>query len=1042
MRLEQTFTALHQSTSYFPSLLGARRGARAVEWDGLENRCTLTGTVGSNPTPSAKGVWDYPERLFSLGGVLLHSVNPDFQKRNLVDAAMRISRLVLVFLTACVIISPESLFGQSPVYGVDYRPPGVAYFVLKRPHFDIIYQRGREAEAAELGATLEASLPGTDSLVGVRHTLHMPVILNDFNDQSNGFVAPFPFRQEIEAVSIKGTGLSPRFSDWIETVAPHELVHAVHAEYRNGFGVVGVVRWFAPDLARSLNLTVPRGIAEGAAVLRESEIVPGAGRLNHSFFNMEYRAAMLSEHPWTLTQMLESPTYTRPFDRFYHGGSHLFAYLRDNGREDFFERANNHHNRFPFFGYSADLRYGAGMAPKELEKAFRAFARTTEQARVDALGLITKPDLIAGARGAVYRRPAWIDDSTLVVYARGYNLRAGFYRIDAETGEQSLVRTARLTEDQRFSLTKDRSSILYARYVPDPFVPSKSTSEIFRVDISSESERRLTREGHAQAPFEAPDGTIWAFCDSGQYNRLCRIKNDGPIGIDMWGKSRFVTAAGSGNLVATVLNVRGNQGVFLSNSLSADNVELAALISFRDGSIYDVSWSADGRYLAFTADPGGIPNIFVYDRSADRVCRLTNMAFGAMDPSLSPDGQTLAFVSYQHERYDLVRMPFRPDMARKIPRDSTKFMAGLPWREWLRPDDSPSVDGDVGRPYRSFRYLAPRMVYPTIRYEDQTTRGGDVRLGLGLGVGIQGADPLRRWSYAGELFRQKNELWGNLWLQTGIRVFRPYLRLYRQPETVVARTFNIEGRLAGGRRFGLEERGVEAGAYVPITIEDNVYRTTAAVSVRTRYRQERLFGEHRRRLTPFVNRLTLNPAAVLGWRLQSNPRDLIPSSGIAVGVSGEVDVSARGRSAVRRRALVSQINGYLPLFRSHNIGLRLNMGLLTQNRGSIFNLDRFVPRGYENEFIDRGTYVRYGAEYIQPIAYIDNGPFTVPLYFKAIYAFAYASTFGKISGAGRRFSSVGGGLGIKMRFFYLINVDLRITPAYLVERRKWDLVFR
>ena len=24
-----------------------------VEWGGLENRCTLTGTVGSNPTPSA-----------------------------------------------------------------------------------------------------------------------------------------------------------------------------------------------------------------------------------------------------------------------------------------------------------------------------------------------------------------------------------------------------------------------------------------------------------------------------------------------------------------------------------------------------------------------------------------------------------------------------------------------------------------------------------------------------------------------------------------------------------------------------------------------------------------------------------------------------------------------------------------------------------------------------------------------------------------------------------------------------------------------------
>ena len=30
-----------------------RRGARVVEWDGLENRCTGNRTVGSNPTLSA-----------------------------------------------------------------------------------------------------------------------------------------------------------------------------------------------------------------------------------------------------------------------------------------------------------------------------------------------------------------------------------------------------------------------------------------------------------------------------------------------------------------------------------------------------------------------------------------------------------------------------------------------------------------------------------------------------------------------------------------------------------------------------------------------------------------------------------------------------------------------------------------------------------------------------------------------------------------------------------------------------------------------------
>jgi hypothetical protein len=34
-----------------------RRGARVAESGGLENRCALTGTVGSNPTLSVSGLF-------------------------------------------------------------------------------------------------------------------------------------------------------------------------------------------------------------------------------------------------------------------------------------------------------------------------------------------------------------------------------------------------------------------------------------------------------------------------------------------------------------------------------------------------------------------------------------------------------------------------------------------------------------------------------------------------------------------------------------------------------------------------------------------------------------------------------------------------------------------------------------------------------------------------------------------------------------------------------------------------------------------------
>ena len=51
-----------------------RRGARVAESGGLENRCILTGTVGSNPTLSARKIKRvkgsfYPFTLQGLGEI-------------------------------------------------------------------------------------------------------------------------------------------------------------------------------------------------------------------------------------------------------------------------------------------------------------------------------------------------------------------------------------------------------------------------------------------------------------------------------------------------------------------------------------------------------------------------------------------------------------------------------------------------------------------------------------------------------------------------------------------------------------------------------------------------------------------------------------------------------------------------------------------------------------------------------------------------------------------------------------------------------------
>ena len=63
------------------------------------------------------------------------------------------------------------------------------------------------------------------------------------------------------------------------------------------------------------------------------------------------------------------------------------------------------------------------------------------------------------------------------------------------------------------------------------------------------------------------------------------------------------------------------------------------------GEILHPAWSPDGRYVAFSAQAGGLTDLYLYDLQADTLRRLTNDAFADLEPAWSPDGQRLAFVT-------------------------------------------------------------------------------------------------------------------------------------------------------------------------------------------------------------------------------------------------------------------------------------------------------------------------------------------------------------------------------------------------------------
>lgn len=913
----------------------------------------------------------------------------------------------------------QSVVTRSALYDVQYRPAEARYLVGHYPHFDLIYQEGTAATAFQIAAELEAHRAATDSLVGrTGAPMRMPVVVNGFNDRSNGFVSPLPFRQEIEAATIKTDALTTYFPSWPAAVAPHELVHAAHADINAGVGLGGLVRLFGPDWSRVINLTAPRGLIEGVAVYRESQLYPRAGRLHVPVATMKYRAAMLSDEPWSLAQMMEAPSYTRPFDRHYVGGGQAFAYLQardSSSATSFFHRTTRFHHRFPLLGFGAGLWYGTGTPPWRLDDQLRADLVAQARSRQDARRPFTSPTLIDGAVGLEYRRPHWIDDSTLVVHAEGYNVRPGFYAVDVRSGRRTLLRAQRITEDHVTTLSRDTSALYFARYVPELLVPEAFKAEAHRLDLDTGSVEPVTSGGRVHAPVESPAGRVWALRNDGAYTQWGIVQPDGTVrAITALSGVRIeqVMPSPDGRTVAVLLNDDGAQRLYRAARPDGGRPRLVPWLGLAGGAIYDMTWGPEGRYLVFAGDTGRSTHIFVLDAKQDRVWQLTNVAFGALEPTVSPDGTQLAFARYRHERFDLVRIPFQPERGEPLSEADLLRPGEQGWSAPSQRAKAPLRSRAPERitPYRPSRRLAPRLVYPTFDYDAEA---GGAPLGLKVGVAAASADPLLQWAYRGEAFYRANRLWGRASVQSGKYLPRPRLTIYNEPTAI-------------RRDRAIAERGLELSGSTPITFERNAALTQLRVQMGSALQQARLIDGTGRPRSDYTTQWVLRPAAVLGYRLAANVRDLVPSRGLILRSVAELDAWS---SRTARRGWRASGRAYLPILARYNTGISLYGRLLIQNRPSVLSADAVLPRGYTGRGLPEGTFGALGADVVQPLWFVDDGWTTIPLYVKSFYAYGFGETLWGAPAQEPPLSAFGAGLGVRFRFFYVVDLDLRIGVA-------------
>lgn len=553
------------------------------------------------------------------------------------------------------------------------------------------------------------------------------VVLSDDTDDANGSATPLPY-DTIRLYAVPPSDLSELndYRDWVSALVFHEYVHILHLGEVGGF----------PGLANRLfgrlffpNGLVPGWMIEGMAVLHEGDgEPPGAGRNRSALFDM-YARALATEPPGfpsldaVSNPMVEWPLGSVPYllgGRFMasiearHGRAAVAGYLADQGSQ-----------LWPYApGFGAERWFGKDFLALWAEYRAAEEARFAEQLARVRQRPVTRPTRLTW-HGGQAETPRWSPDGSFIAYFRStLDRRSGLFRIAPDGRE--LGRAARIDANGALALRSPREAVVA---ITEVWREHRVYDDLWLVDLETGGRRRLTDGARATDPALTPDGAavVYVRRDTGGAMRLARRPLAG-------GPEELLFSRPGAQLYAPEPSPDGRRVVF---GLHADGHRDLAL--WEDGKVTRITdddaidasptWTPDGRFVLFSSDRGGIYNLYAWEAATGAIRQVTNVESGAFQPAVSPDGRTVAFVTYSRAGFDVAAIPLDP----------ATWLEPIPAAPPIALPAAAAPAPLPSRPYAPWGTLAPRWWFPV---------WGSDGAGAIFGAVTGGSDVLGRHAYA------------------------------------------------------------------------------------------------------------------------------------------------------------------------------------------------------------------------------------------------------------------------------------------------------
>jgi hypothetical protein len=558
-----------------------------------------------------------------------------------------------------LLVSITSVFAQETVT-FENNPTYLKWYQLNTDHFRILYPTGFEQQAQRVANTLEHIREPEARTMGVKPR-KISILLQNQTSVSNGFVTLAPRRSEFFAMPTQNYN-SVGTNDWLDLLASHEYRHIVQYQRSiTGFNKFLYYAFGQQALAGMAFANTPQWFWEGDAVATETAFThSGRGRIPN--FDLLFRTNFQEGRIFNYhKQYLRS--YKHNIPDHYVLGYHMISYLRRKTNDpEIWEKIIHRSWNIPFipFRFSGSIKANSGLSVTDLFNEMSTDLKKEWEQQQAQLRLSSFRKINPRATKAYtdYQYPQPLENGDIVASKSGIGDISQLVLLSEDGKEKKGYVQGPINSTGMLSTAGNRA--VWNEYRYDPRWLMRTYSVIKAYDFKTGKSHVVSHKSRYAGAALSPDGnqvatiettmeykTRLVILDYTTGSLIKSFENPNNYFISM---PRFSEDGKSIVAIRTVNKMKTISRFDLSTYRTEDLIPLTS-----ENLGHPVSYQS---YVFYNSPVSGIDNIYVLDAKTGKQFQITSSKYGAYNPSVARNGQTMYYNEQTRDGFDVVQIPF------------------------------------------------------------------------------------------------------------------------------------------------------------------------------------------------------------------------------------------------------------------------------------------------------------------------------------------------------------------------------------------------